>query len=122
MLARSAVAGLTERLGARTNSRPAGKTWVDPRGKQGMITHQSLTNARPAPCHSPGPPLDVVEWRLCRLREAGLPPDLAESLASGRVDLHALLELVDAGCPPELAARILSPLDDAVATETPRAG
>jgi hypothetical protein len=49
---------------------------------------------------------------LCRLREAGFPPVLASVLARQRVDLHALLELVDAGCPPELAARILAPLDD----------
>ncbi|WP_344257069.1 hypothetical protein [Terrabacter carboxydivorans] len=34
-----------------------------------------------------------------------------------RVDLHALLELVDAGCPPELAARILSPLDETTPAE-----
>jgi hypothetical protein len=46
------------------------------------------------------------------LLEAGFPPPLADTLARKRVDLHALLELVDAGCPPELAARILSPLDD----------
>jgi len=75
-----------------------------------MITRQS--SARPAPCASPGPPLDVVEWRLCRLREAGFPAALATSLARKRIDLHALLELVDAGCPPELAARILSPFED----------
>ncbi|MGO4596383.1 hypothetical protein [Terrabacter sp. 2RAF25] len=64
------------------------------------------------PCRSPGPPLDVVAWRLCRLREAGFPASLAEALAHQRIDLHALLQLVDAGCPPELAARILSPVDD----------
>jgi hypothetical protein len=29
-----------------------------------------------------------------------------------RVDLHALLDLVQSGCPPELAVRILAPLDD----------
>jgi hypothetical protein len=29
-----------------------------------------------------------------------------------RIDVHALLELVDRGCPPHLAARILGPLDD----------
>ncbi|GAA2037704.1 hypothetical protein GCM10009740_32050 [Terrabacter terrae] len=63
-----------------------------------------------------------MEWRLCRLREAGFPPGLAESLARQGVDLHGLLELVDTGCPPELAARILSPLDDIVVTEPPRAG
>ena len=55
--------------------------------------------------------MDVVAWRSCRLREVGFPPALATLLASQRVDLHALLQLVDAGCPPELAARILSPVD-----------
>ena len=68
--------------------------------------------------------IEVVEWRSCRLREGGFPPALANSLARKRVDLHALLELVDAGCPAELAARILSPLDDvdaAVHVDEPRA-
>ena len=74
-----------------------------------MITHPSRPSASPAPCRSGGPPLDVVDWRYCRLREAGFPPVLASTLARTRVDLHALLQLVDAGCPPELAARILSP-------------
>lgn len=92
-----------------------------------MTTRQFQTRTRPTPCRSPGPPLDVVEWRLCRLREAGFPPLLAGSLARARVDLHALLELVDAGCPPELAARILSPVDDVSlgglgAAPEPRAG
>ena len=64
------------------------------------------------PCRTAGPPIDVVAWRACRLREAGFPNALAATLASQRVDLHALLQLVDAGCPPELAARILSPTDD----------
>ncbi|GAA2499408.1 hypothetical protein GCM10009858_42180 [Terrabacter carboxydivorans] len=82
-----------------------------------MITRQSRTTSRPAPCRSTGPPLDVLEWRLCRLREAGFGPALAASLARMRVDLHALLELVDAGCPPELAARILSPLDETTPAE-----
>ncbi|MBW8731525.1 MAG: hypothetical protein JF622_11245 [Terrabacter sp.] len=71
-------------------------------------THTPSTAAR---CQSAGPPLDVVEWRRCRLREGGFPAQLARDLARQRVDLHALLELVDAGCPPELAARILSPVD-----------
>jgi hypothetical protein len=62
-----------------------------------------------APC-SEGPPADVTSWRLCRLLEAGFPEELARALASTRrVDLHAILELVDRGCPPHLAARILSP-------------
>ena len=76
-----------------------------------MTTHRSRGADFPARCQSPGPPLDVVEWRRCRLREAGFPPNLAVALAGNRVDLHALLELVDAGCSPELAARILSPLE-----------
>jgi hypothetical protein len=38
---------------------------------------------------------------------------LADTLAKDRrIDLHAMLELVDRGCPPRLAARILAPLDD----------
>jgi hypothetical protein len=78
-----------------------------------MTTQQIRT---PVPCQSPGPPVDVVAWRACRLREAGFPPALADALAAQRVDLHALLQLVDAGCPPDLAARILSPADD---TRTP---
>jgi hypothetical protein len=53
-----------------------------------------------------------VVWRRCRLLEYGFPPPLAEELARQRVDLHALLQLVDQGCPPELAARILSPLQE----------
>jgi hypothetical protein len=68
------------------------------------------------PCRTAGRPVDVVAWRACRLREAGFPDALATALASQRVDLHALLQLVDAGCPPELAARILSPADDTVAS------
>jgi hypothetical protein len=73
-----------------------------------MTTHQIHTGT----CQSPGPAVDVVAWRACRLREAGFPGVLADALASQRVDLHELLQLVDAGCPPELAARILSPVDD----------
>ncbi|TQN45089.1 hypothetical protein FHX52_4321 [Humibacillus xanthopallidus] len=83
-----------------------------------MITHPSRTTAPTAGCRSAGPPLDVVEWRSCRLREAGFGPALADTLARMRVDLHELLGLVDAGCPPELAARILWPLDG----DVPEAG
>jgi hypothetical protein len=104
VLARAGVACLTEQA-------TAGKTWQAAHGKQGMITHPSRPPASPAPCQSPGPPLDVVDWRYCRLREAGFSPVLASTLARMRVDLHALLQLVDAGCPPELAARILAPLE-----------
>lgn len=64
-------------------------------------------------CLGHGPPADVTSWRLCRLLEAGFDRRLAEHLASSpRVDLHALLQLVDRGCPPALAARILSPIDE----------
>jgi hypothetical protein len=56
----------------------------------------------------------VVGWRRGRLVAAGFTPDLAARLAGDcRVDLHAVLELIDRGCPPPLAARILAPLDDA---------
>jgi hypothetical protein len=55
----------------------------------------------------------VIEWRIGLLRHAGFEPFLASRLARDRrIDLHAVLELVDRGCPPHLAARILRPLDD----------
>ncbi len=54
----------------------------------------------------------VAAWRRGQLLAAGFDPALADELArSQRVDLHALIELVEHGCPPELAARILAPLD-----------
>ena len=102
MLAPAQATGLTAR-------HRAGKTFGRARSKQGMTTQQTRT---PVPCQSPGPPVDVVEWRTCRLREVGFRPALADALAAQRVDLHALLQLVDAGCPPDLAARILSSADD----------
>lgn len=89
--------------------RGPGKTGTAACSQRGMTIQQT---SHRAPCLSPGPPLDVVAWRVCRLREAGFPAALAEALARQRVDLHALLQLVDAGCPPELAARILAPADD----------
>lgn len=55
--------------------------------------------------------VNLQQWRTRRLVEAGFPARLAaEMAADARVDLHALLELVDHGCPPEVAVRILSPL------------
>jgi hypothetical protein len=55
----------------------------------------------------------VVAWRVDRLRDAGFPAPLADTVArDSRYDMHALLELTDRGCPAELAARILAPLDD----------
>ncbi|MDE3130965.1 MAG: hypothetical protein KGL16_07410 [Acidobacteriota bacterium] len=55
----------------------------------------------------------LVQWRLRRLKRAGFEARLAERLSSDRrLDLHAVLELIDRGCPPALAARILAPLDE----------
>ena len=54
----------------------------------------------------------VVAWRHGRLVAAGFTPDLAARLARDcRIDLHAMLELIDRRCPPSLAARILAPFD-----------
>jgi hypothetical protein len=54
----------------------------------------------------------IVAWREARLHLAGFDPETASRLAYGeRIDLHALLDLIDHGCPPHLAARILAPLD-----------
>ena len=103
VLAPPRVIGLT--------AQSTGKTDGAAHRQQGMTPHQTHSPATAVRCQSAGPPLDVVAWRTCRLREAGFPALLARDLARQRVDLHALLELVDAGCPPELAARILSPLD-----------
>lgn len=91
-----------------TVSSHTGKTLARRRRETGMTTN--LTRP-PRPCRSDGPPTDVTTWRRCRLLAAGFPEGLATALAStSRVDLHALLQLVDQGCPPELAARILEPL------------
>ena len=58
-------------------------------------------------------PPSTLEWRSCRLVDAGFPRGLATRLArDARYDLHALIELVERGCPPSLAARILAPLDE----------
>lgn len=55
---------------------------------------------------------DLSGWRARRLTAAGFSPEEASALASNdRVDLHALLELIDRGCPPALAARITAPVD-----------
>jgi hypothetical protein len=54
----------------------------------------------------------IVAWRRRSLERAGFSVSLAESLANDRrIDLHALLELVDRGCRPDLAVRIRAPLD-----------
>jgi len=55
----------------------------------------------------------VREWRRRRLLALGLAEAAARQLAEDRrVDLHAILDLVDRGCPPELAVRIVAPLGD----------
>jgi hypothetical protein len=56
---------------------------------------------------------ELVGWLEGRLRQAGFDPTRASELAhEGRIDFHALLELIDRGCPPDLAERIVAPLDD----------
>ena len=55
---------------------------------------------------------EVVDWRRKQLLAAGFSPSLAAQLADdSRVDLHALIALVENHCPPELAVRILAPLE-----------
>jgi hypothetical protein len=67
---------------------------------------QSLSDQR----HS-GEEIMVREWRREQLCAAGFPLPLASGLARDqRVDLHALIELVERGCQPDVAARILAPL------------
>lgn len=53
----------------------------------------------------------VAAWRRRQLAEAGFPPRLAAALAVERVDVHALIGLVERGCRPQLAVRIVAPLD-----------
>ena len=96
-------------LVAQQSTALTGKTGAALGSQRRMSIQQSTPTV---PCRSPGPPLDVIAWRVCRLREAGFSAALAETLAHQRIDLHALLQLVDAGCPPDLAARILSPVDE----------
>jgi hypothetical protein len=63
-----------------------------------------------------------VGWRARCLVGGGFENEEARRLAADeRIDIHALLELVDRGCPPHLAARILAPLEDE-ATVTPGGG
>jgi hypothetical protein len=96
---------------------PAGLTSTAVIGKTGVAVrseHRMTTQPTHAPHPAPlgcGTPVDVVRWRASRLRDAGFPERLAGRLAHERVDLHALLQLVDRGCPPDLAARILGPDD-----------
>jgi len=53
---------------------------------------------------------EAIPWRRRSLLHAGFPAPLAASVAADlRLDLHAVLELVDRGCPPDLAIQILEP-------------
>jgi hypothetical protein len=70
-------------------------------------------NAHRITPHASGLSFEVAEWRRARLLAAGFPAGLAADLSEDRrIDLHAVLELIDRGCPPVLAARILAPLED----------
>lgn len=73
------------------------------------MTRRMRSN-RPAGAPSAAP-ADVTGWRRARLERAGFDGRLAQLLADGSVDLHALIELVEQGCPPHLAARIMAPLE-----------
>jgi hypothetical protein len=58
----------------------------------------------------------TAKWRRDRLLAAGFSPSLAADVARDRevdlrVDLEAMLELIERGCTPRLAAQILAPLD-----------
>jgi hypothetical protein len=56
---------------------------------------------------------DLRDWRHGQLRRAGVPPAIASALADDpRIDLHAVIQLLERGCPPRLAARIVAPLDE----------
>lgn len=54
----------------------------------------------------------IVRWRREQLRRAGFSEPCAARLAAdARMDLHALIGLVERGCPPATAERILRPLE-----------
>src|SRR5262245_45194916 len=87
----------------------SGKTTPGWRRTQGMTLHH--LGASMDGCLGDSSYGDVIQWRRCRLLQAGFPHCLAAELAGQPgIDVHALLALVDRGCPPELAARILAPL------------
>jgi hypothetical protein len=57
--------------------------------------------------------LEVVAWRERQLEAVGFEGAAALELASNRrIDLHALLTLLERGCPPHLAVRILAPIGE----------
>jgi hypothetical protein len=73
------------------------------------MSHGTSDRTMPPPAvESP----DVIAWRKRRLEQAGFDAPLAARFgADPRVDVHAILDLVDRGCPAPLAARIHAPLD-----------
>jgi hypothetical protein len=72
-----------------------------------MKTHAEPTDLRPRRLDA-----GVVAWRFEQLVAAGFLVELAAGPArDSRLDLHALIELVERGCRPDLAVRILAPLD-----------
>jgi hypothetical protein len=103
-----AAAVLTVRRWTTAQGGSDGKTNPADRREPDMGTKNWLVSQT---CRPGGPPVDVVLWRRCRLVEAGFAEPLATRLANTKVDLHALLQLVDRGCPPDLAARILEPVE-----------
>jgi hypothetical protein len=72
---------------------------------------RSKGKSQPASVLHSAPPGDVTGWRREQLERAGFEPRLALLLAGSRIDLHALIGLVEHGCPPHLAARIMAPLE-----------
>jgi hypothetical protein len=48
----------------------------------------------------------VHDWRVEQLRRAGVPRDLAATVAD-RLDWREIADLVQRGCPPELAVEIV---------------
>jgi hypothetical protein len=84
----------------------SGKKTAVPRHQRDMIESAHMTTLE-------SEAKAVVAWRRQQLSAAGFDTPTAEALARNpRVDLHALLDLVDRGCPPGLAARILAPLEE----------
>jgi hypothetical protein len=78
-------------------------------------------SARRTTANDPYHPAEIVQWRRDRLAAAGFAAELATELARDqRIDLHAVLDLIDRGCPPALAVRILAPLGDPAQLERRR--
>lgn len=46
-------------------------------------------------------------WRMCVYTGAGMSLDVAEKLATAKLDTHVVMELWDRGCPNHFMAEIL---------------